>query len=282
TPGSETGPDAESHPGSYVGVAGNFVLLNYKDSGQQDSVISFDNAEVFDSANIVLDDFNDNVKTAWTDTLNGGTVSEANMQFELKTAPVNITAFTATRKTTQTFQIQDGGRVEFSIDVINNVAADVHRFAVLGYLPAASGVSALKAYHIAQSQNRIYVGKEYNRWWAAGDPSPNQNNVRLIQSYIGEGASVRVTTRIEDLNADVNDPGRILYQNEFLDTAGADAGIVPNGDSGAAYTNADGFFLLYAFNESGGPATGTDVIYDNVLVSYAVVGAANISPGISD
>ena len=110
--------------------------------GQPDSVISFDNAQVFDSANIVLDDFNDNVKTAWTDTLNGGTVSEANMQFELKTAPVNITAFTATRKTTQTFQIQDGGRVEFSIDVINNVAADVHRFAVLGYLPAASGVSS--------------------------------------------------------------------------------------------------------------------------------------------
>src|SRR5258708_21032063 len=87
TSASETAPNPEVHPASYVGVAGNFVLLNYKNSGATDSAIVFDNAQVFDSANIVVDNFDSNVKTGWSDALNGGTVTENNMQFNITTAP---------------------------------------------------------------------------------------------------------------------------------------------------------------------------------------------------
>ena len=38
---------------------------------------------------ILLDDFNDNIKTAWQDTANGGSITESNQQFRLKTLPVN-------------------------------------------------------------------------------------------------------------------------------------------------------------------------------------------------
>ena len=280
TPASETqGP--ESRPASYVGMAGNFALLNYKDSGQPESTLVFDNAQAFDMAAIVLDDFNDNTKTGWSDILNGGTVTEANQQFELRTAPLNQTIFTSSRKTSQTFRIQDGGRVEFSVDVISSVV-DNDAYAVLAYVPAPGGVGTLTAYHLAQGGDQILAGKQFDRWWFSQPFVGAQSNVRLIQTYTGEGASVRVSSRIENLAVGVNDPARILIQNEFLDTAGVDPGISPGGDSGGAYTNAEGTFLLYAFYAGPGTGTGADVVYDNARVNYAVPGALNISPSVSD
>lgn len=281
TPASETVPSGESRPASYVGVAGNFALLNYKDTGQPDSTIVFDNAQVFDMTAIVLDDFNDNTKTAWADTANGGSVTESNMEFRLKTAPLNQLIFTASRKTSQTFRIEDGGRVEFSIDVVSAVV-DNDAFSVLAYVPNPAGVPALRAYHLAQSADQIFVGKEYNRWWSGPQTNLSQSNVRLIQSYSGEGAGVRVSSRIENLAVGVNDPGRILFQNEFLDTEANDPGITPSGDSGAAYTNIEGNFLLYAFYGGPGTGSGADTVYDNALVNYALAGALDISASISD
>src|SRR6185503_6047134 len=282
TPASETIPQAEGRPASYVGVAGNFALLNYKDSGQPDSVQVFDNAQVFDMAAIVLDDFNDNTKTGWTDTLNFGTVTEANQQFELKTAPnLNQTIFTASRKTSQSFRILDGGRVEFSIDVLSSLI-DEDAYAVLAYAPTAGGEGSLLAYHLSQGRDQIFVGKQYNRWWYGQANALIQNNVRLVQAYTGEGASVRITSRIEDLSVGVNATNRIIFQNEFLDTPANDPGIGPSGDSGGAYTNVDGTFLLYAFYAGPGTGSGADVVYDNALVNYAVPGALNISASISD
>jgi hypothetical protein len=281
TPASETVPQAEGRPASYVGLPGNFALLNYKDTGQLDSILVFDNAQAFDMQNIVLDDFNDNTKTGWADTLNGGTVTEANQQFTLRTAPINQTIFTSSRKTSQTFRIQDGGRVEFSVDVITSLL-DNDAYAVLGYVTDPAGVGSLRAYHLAQSADQIFAGKEYNRWWFGETFVANQSNVRLIQTYTGEGASVRVNSRIENLAVGVNDPARILFQNEFLDTSGNDVGIAPNGDSGGAYTNAEGTFLLYAFYAGPGVSGAADIVYDNALVNYAVPGSLNVSPSISD
>jgi hypothetical protein len=283
TPGVDVLGGQESRPASYVGVAGNFALLNYKDTsqGQLDSVLVFDNVQGFDMAATVLDDFNDNTKTGWADVLNGGSVTEADQQFRLITAPVNQTIFTASRKTSQTFRIEDGGRVELSIDVISSLV-DNDAFSVLAYVPNPAGVGALRAYHLAQSAEQIFAGKEYNQWWYGQATPISQSNVRLVQTYTGEGASVRVVSRIENLGVGVNDPARILFQNEFVDTEGVDVGIGSTPDSGGAYTNIDGTFLLYAFYGGPGTGSGADVIYDNALVNYAVPGALNISPSVSD
>src|SRR5258708_31238950 len=109
TSASETAPNPETHPASYVGVAGNFVLLNYKNSGATDSAVVFDNAQVFDSDNIVVDNFDSNLKTGWSDTLNGGTVTEKNMQFNNTPVLSPPGSFTRRPQTSQNFPHEDGG-----------------------------------------------------------------------------------------------------------------------------------------------------------------------------
>ena len=58
-----------------------------------------------------------------------------------------------------------------------------------------------------------------------------QSNVRLIQTFTGEGTSVRIESRLEDLSKDVNDPERVFYQIMKVDTSGL-------------YLNVDGQFAL--------------------------------------
>jgi hypothetical protein len=175
----------------------------------------------------------------------------------------------------RTFKITDGGRVEFSVDVVSNGNGD-NAYAVLSYLPSATAdyIGNVRGYHISNLSgpydDTLFVGKQYNVWWSSIDDATVDfpvNNYRLIQTYSGEGTSCRIESRLEDLNVDVNDPARIRYQNVFVDTAGAD-GTGPNPDvfnGGSAYLNFSGFFVLEVFN--GGTPIGAAATFDNARFS---------------
>jgi len=268
--------------GSGLVVAGNAALgvLNQNSGGGVSA--SFDNLQVFEMVSGVLDDFSGpNVggtptSVGWTVAGSGRFTNSAG-QAHVYSAPGPATTFEAGAKTTQTFKIVDGVKVEFQIDVVNNVN-QVGTFAVIDYIPSLGGLASLKAYHVAADTAQVFNGKEFNRWWYGTAPpfAVPPANYRLLLAMTGEGTSIRLDSRIEDLGvADVNDPARLLYQFTFLDTAGNDPGIGGTPDSatgGAAYTNANGFFSLYSFN--GGNPAPAYMIFDNALFTQTVPGNA--------
>jgi len=92
----------------------------------------------------------------------------------------------------------------------------------------------------------------------------------------GEGNNCRIESRIEDLSiADVNDPLRVVYQNEFVDTPAKDPGLGETSGTQIPYTvpNNPGFgagrFVISTFNAGANPFTGSgwaECIYSNAVV----------------
>src|SRR5438093_13569361 len=71
----------------------------------------------------VLDDFNDNLKTGWQDfSFNIGVpysdISEQNGQLKFTLQPVGASIFSASTKTSPTFDLVEGERVEFRVDLV--------------------------------------------------------------------------------------------------------------------------------------------------------------------
>src|SRR5437762_4616510 len=74
----------------------------------------------FPAAARVLDDFNDNVKTAWSDfTFNPalGPSQETSGQLRFEMPPAGQAIFIASQKTSETFELKEGRTVEFRVDV---------------------------------------------------------------------------------------------------------------------------------------------------------------------
>lgn len=93
----------------------------------------------------------------------------------------------------------------------------------------------------------------------------------------GEGTSCRIDSRLEDLSVGVNDPKRLLWQNVFVDTAGVDpldTSNTPRNPDGAglpfgpaAYLGQPGSIALYAFYGGSAQASGSDIIFSNLVVN---------------
>ncbi|PYX04743.1 MAG: hypothetical protein DMG88_23760, partial [Acidobacteria bacterium] len=94
----------------------------------------------FDCSARVLDDFNDNTKTAWTDFTfvpGFGIPFETNGQFRFELPPAGQAIFTASQKTAEIFELKEGRTLEFRVDVIQAGGKD--SFAVLAFLPLTVG-----------------------------------------------------------------------------------------------------------------------------------------------
>jgi len=265
--------------GPLLATSGNASLGVLNQAGAFGSTVVFDDLQVFDLNNTLADDFNTSDNLAgWSKFGSGGSSqSEATGQLELKTAAQAATLVSAIFSTPQTYKIVDGSRLEFSVTVVDN-PNNQGAYAVMGYLPSTAGAAGLIAYFVSTLQgtggNNIFLGKEFNRYFAAVDDDivVVPNNVRYTQTYTGEGTSIRIDTRIENLAiTDVNDPARLLFQNTFVDTAGND-GTAPSGDTrnvgtgaGGAYIGFDGFFIIEVFNA--GTPLGADAFFDDARVS---------------
>src|SRR5436190_19563449 len=81
----------------------------------------------------LLDDFNDNIKTAWTDNLNGGSATEALTVFTINSS-ASPGALTSSKKTSALFTTASGHTIEIRANV-NSITPDGSGHAVVGWVP---------------------------------------------------------------------------------------------------------------------------------------------------
>ncbi|MFM7555031.1 MAG: hypothetical protein ACKPAH_07005, partial [Verrucomicrobiota bacterium] len=100
----------------------------------------------------VLDDFDDNAKTGWTDftfTPGFGLPSESGGRFRFTQPPAGQAIFSASQKTSERFELKEGRSIEFRVDVVQGGAKD--SFAVLAFIPTANSAGTLGGYGLAKS-----------------------------------------------------------------------------------------------------------------------------------
>lgn len=280
TPAADVLSDGTDNGPAYMG-AGNFVLMCYEDAGTtQDSYeVTFDNAEVFVTDNTILDDFNDNTKTAWQDFLFPvgpyAQITEADGQFKFNLVPVGQSIFAASSKTSRTFDLVDGERVEFSVDLVTGVGAD--SFAVLAFIPTSETVASLNGYGFAKSATDILVTKSLDKYFYNENPPTaiKNENVTLVLSLTARGQSVTINAKVLDKDAG----NALLFERTFVDTPAAD--VLSDGtDNGPAYLGS-GRFVLMCYEDEGTTQDSYEVTFDNAQASAAPL-PANTPPQISN
>ena len=74
-----------------------------------------------------LDNFDDNTKTGWDDFNFGlpvGKPVEQNGQFTFTLPPLGQAIFTASRKTTEEFELKEGRTIQMKVDLIEGIGKD--------------------------------------------------------------------------------------------------------------------------------------------------------------
>lgn len=254
------GTDSPAEP--YLGE-GRFALYLYQDDGntQDKYEIVLDNAEVWVSVSVLLDDFNDNTKTAWEDFtfLPGlGAPVEQNGRFTFEIPPVGQTVFAASSRTSPVFDLTDGERIEFTVDVVSTNGGD--SFAVLGFIPTASSVGELAGYAIARSATDILISKGVGKYFCDVRPDVpiKSENIRLSLGLTARDGSVYVNGRV----LDPADNDAVLFDFTAVDTPGADT-LVEGTDSPAAPWTGSGRFVLIGFANNGTAQEPYQIVFDN-------------------
>lgn len=280
-----------------IGTAGHAALGAVNQASATGVSVTFDNLQVFELNNGTLDNFN----TA--DGLSGWNIAKKRPDDYVTEAGGRVTCganiapnggFATAYNTSKTFKIVDGSRVEFRVTVVQHSTLD-NTYSLLGYLPSPgagdANVYSLILYHIADKDpsgaggsTKLANGKNYNGWWSFISPSiPAPDGTRRLRyslAMTGEGSNCRVETRIEDLSLDINDPGRVAYQNVFVDSPAEDLAAIGQSEiSDAPYLNVNGNFTIGTFND-GLMAGATEVIFDDA--EYGETIPENSDPSIQN
>ena len=244
----------------------------------------YDNAEVFITENTVLDNFDDGVKSDWSDfTFVPGfglpAETEGQFRFEQPASPNGQALFSASQKKSRVFDLKEGERLRFSVDLVQGGAKD--SFAILAFIPAANSPGTLNGYGFANSTTDVLLTKGINRYFIADSgPAANlkQDNLTLTLTLSSRATGVEINLRIEDRDAG----NAVIYDRTVLDTPGADV-LVAGTDSPAAPFLTGGYFTLYLYQDfdSGAVETPYRAYYDNARVGTAP-SSANAAPIISE
>jgi hypothetical protein len=271
--------DGTDSPAAPFMGAGNFGLLCYEDSGttQDYYQVVYDNAEVYVMDSTVLDNFNDNTKTDWADSTfipGFGIPEETGGQFTFTLGAAQQSIFSGSVKTSRTFEIVDGERIEFRVDMVTGYGGD--SFAVLYFLPQGQSVLTLTGYGLAKSSTDILITKGINKYFFNEAIAVKNDNVTLVMSLTGKGTSVIINAKV--LDKDANDA--VLWEWTGVDTEGADV-LADGTDSPAAAFLGNGNFGLLCYEDDGKTQDYYQVVYDNAIVlAPPVVG--NTAPIITD
>jgi hypothetical protein len=285
TPGADVLDDGTDSPAAPYMTSGNFVLYLFQDydpaAPEDPYQVTYDNAEVFVLDHTVLDDFNDNTKTAWQDFsfIPGfGIPTEANGQFQFVQPAAGQAIFSASTKTSRAFDVVDGARVEFRVDLVSGGGKD--SFAVLAFIPTSSSASSLAGYGISKSTTDILITKGIGKYFYNENPTPaiKNDNVTLVLSMEGRGSNVVLHGQV--LDKDNNNA--VIFDQTFVDTPAADV-LADGTDSPAAAYFGSGNLVLYLFQDydAAAPENPYQVTFDNAEV-WAPPLAGNTAPVISD
>jgi len=267
-----TGPNTDQPKEPFI-TSGYFTLYLFQDfssSAPEDPYfVVYDNAQVWVSETTILDNFDDNTKTAWTDfsfVPGFGIPTETGGQFRFEQPAAGRQIFSASQKTTRAFDLAEGDRLEFRVDVAQTGGKD--SFAVLAFLPTTNSPGTLSGYGLSKSSTDVLLTKGIGEYFIAEGWPPANNvgapseNITLVLSLAAENGNVTITGRILDKsNSDV-----ILWERSVVDTPVADALITgPNTDQPAEPFITSGYFTLYLFQDfsSSAPEDPYFVVYDN-------------------
>jgi len=281
----QTGIDSPSGP--FIGKPGNFVLLLYHNDTNGSlpaSNVTLDNARVSEYKAVTLDNFDDNKVVGWEkfDFGSGnGYLKEKDgkMTIGIHQAPKQQ-FFVAATYSSETFVIEEGNIVEFSIDLIESNQPD--SFAVLSFIPKDYSVSTLTGYSFAKDVNDLLLAKGLNKYFydiTEGDWIAREDNIRLVLSMKGSGESVEVTTKVLDLNDNLN----ILFEDTTIDTPEVDEFSTGNDSPASSFINKPGNFVLLLYhNDTNGALPPSNVILDNAYVSVTGASGKNQPPMIGN
>lgn len=279
TPGADILSDGTDSPAAPYTGDGYYTIIGYADfaaGGPNPYVMEVDSAEAFVYERTLLDDFN-GAKTDWRDfTFGVGSSAVSNGKFVFRIPAAGQPLFFASTKTSRTFDLVDGERLEFQVDL--DSGNDKDSFAVLSWIPTSQNVSSLSGYSLAKSPTDILVTKGLGKYFYAENPTPAIKNDNVILSLILEqrGTSVSITGKVLDKDAG----NAVIFEQTFVDTSGAD--ILSDGtDSPAAAWTGSGNVVLMLYEDfAPGGANPYEVVYDN-LYAIAAPLAGNTPPIIS-
>lgn len=286
SPAADVLANGEDSPAAPFIASGYFTLFCYADfdrNAPEDPYrIHYDNAESFVTDTFVLDDFDDNSKTDWKDFTfvpGFGLPMEKGGQFQFQLPPAGQAIFTASQKTSRAFELSEGERLTFSVDVVQGGAKD--SFAVLGFIPVANSPGTLAGYGFAKSTTDVLLTKGIGKYFVAhaGPEAHIKNeNITLVLTLTARDGSVTINGQV--LDKDNNNA--VLWERTVVDTPAADV-LADGEDSPAAPFLTSGYFTLYCYADfdSNAPEDPYRVHYDNAIAGAPPV-TANLPPQIID
>jgi hypothetical protein len=282
TPAADVMSDGKDDPPAPFITTGNFVLYLYADGGTSPDGyrVVYDNAETFVTDTIVLDDFNAAQRSGWEDSnpinlpLPGG--AQAGGQFTFTMSPLGQPYFVASTKKAKTYELAEGTRHELSVDLVEGLGAD--SFAVLGFIPLATGAKTLAGYGLAKSETDVLITKGIGKYFYNVNPTPpiKNQNVTLVLTLTVRKGNVIIRGRV----LDKDDGNKVIFDKTFVDTPGADVFMDGKDDPPAPFITT-GNVVLYLYADGGTSPDGYRVVYDNLVVS-APPAATNEPPVISE
>lgn len=220
----------------------------------------------------VLDDFDDNTKTGWTDFTfapGAGSMVEANGEYRFEIPAVVLQSvggalFCASTKTSEQITLQEGRTVEFRVDVKAGGAKD--SFATLAFIPTSSGgPQQLKGYSLAKSTTDVLLVKGINKYFVDNNASEGapakQDNVTLVLSLSVKNGAVIINGKV--LDKDDNDA--VLWERTVRDTVAADTLDQGTDDPAAPFIGTGNVvFYLYADYDAAAPEDPYKAYFDNL------------------
>ncbi len=285
TPAADVLASGSDSPAAPFTTTGYFTLYLYQDfdsaAPENPYTVEYDNAVAYVDDLEVVDNFNDNTKTDWTDAsfINGfGLPTEADGKFTFAQPPAGQAIFSASQKTSRAYEIKEGEITEFAVDVVQTGGKD--SFAILAFVPNTGGNTplTLAGYGFAKSTTDILVTKGIGKYFVADhypDGAPNENITMTLRLWAHDG-NIEIRARVLDKSAN----NAVLWEKTVIDTPAADV-LASGSDSPAAPFFTTGYPTLYLYQDFDGnaPENPYTVVFDN-LVAFAPPVAANVAPSI--
>ena len=236
----------------------------------------------------VLDSFS-GAKTGWTDTLNGGSISQAGGQFKVSTAPARG-ALTSSLKTSTSFANVIGNTLELRVDVdeVTPGNGDTNALAVLGWVPTG-GTLAANGYSLYAGAGGAMIMKGASVLYAidfASDYGTNiqGTNLTLVLRMTPSGGGVILDARVyRQTGAVAGQNFTCLFEQTVTDSSGliglpgnAALGVLnqasPSGAS-VAFANLQDFVLRDSVLD--------DFSVDNNLAGWTTFAVQSAVPGVT-
>jgi len=217
----------------------------------------------------ILDDFKAAERSGWKDAnpagqpLPGG--KQAGGVFTFNLPPIGQSFFVSSTKTSETFELVEGRTLEYRVDLVSGQGAD--SFAVLAFIPQATGANSLAGYGIAKSETDLLITKGINKYFFNENVTPPVKNQNVTLALNLEVRSGNVIIRGQVLDRDAGNA--VLWEKTFIDTPAADVLADGTDSPPAPFINMVGNFVLYLYADGGKNPDGYQVVFDNAQVFVA-------------